>query len=276
MSQVENILTKIESLVQEANTTNTSEESKTGTNDRRDYILMEDSINWKYKDVFPKFKLKDGTPDFSYHLLSYKNNDSKDNALIILPGFSSKSRDWTFGRMNRFINQVEDLKIYSEIIIFDFHEIKPLMKEEYFGENPMKNFYDENMDHVIAGHLNHILNKLEFKNYNIIGRSAGAGISIVLSSINDKVSKLFLACPGWNEKGVKKLVEKFEDGKIIEIKIYHSIKDTHINPDETKELSQLLNNYDIKHSYEPLIIEDQKGHAFHHRIYEKLVKDLFK
>ena len=98
------------------------------------------------------------------------------------------------------------------------------MKEEYFGENPMKNFYDENMDHVIAGHLNHILNKLEFKNYNIIGRSAGAGISIVLSSINDKVSKLFLACPGWNEKGVKKLVEKFEDDKIIEIKIYHSIK----------------------------------------------------
>ena len=224
MSQVENILTKIESLVQEANTTNTSEESKTGTNDRRDYILMEDSINWKYKDVYPKFKLKDGTPEFSYHLLSYKNNESKDNALIILPGFSSKSRDWTFGRMNRFINQIEDLKIYSEIIIFDFHEIKPLMKEEYFGENPMKNFYDENMDHVIAGHLNHILNKLEFKNYNIIGRSAGAGISIVLSSINDKVSKLFLACPGWNEKGVKKLVEKFEDDKIIEIKIYHSIK----------------------------------------------------
>ena len=58
MAQVENILTKIESLVQEANTTNTSEESKTGTNDRRDYILMEDSINWKYKDVYPKFKLK--------------------------------------------------------------------------------------------------------------------------------------------------------------------------------------------------------------------------
>ena len=47
MYQVKNILTKIESLVQEANTTNTSEESKTGTNDRRDYILMEDSINWK-------------------------------------------------------------------------------------------------------------------------------------------------------------------------------------------------------------------------------------
>ena len=63
--------------------------------------------------------------------------------------------------------------------------------------------------------------------------------------------------------------------KVIKIKIYHSIKDTYINPDETKELSQLLNNYDIKHSYEPLIIEDQKGHAFHHRIYEKLVKDLF-
>lgn len=57
MSQIENILTKIESLVEEANTTNTSEESKTGTNDRRDYISMEDSEKWKYKDVFRYLKV---------------------------------------------------------------------------------------------------------------------------------------------------------------------------------------------------------------------------
>lgn len=242
------------------------------------YLFYKEISSFMLLVIIPKFKLKDGTPEFSYHLLSYKNNDSKDKALIILPGFSSKSRDWTFGRMNRFINQIENLKIYSEIIIFDFHEIKPLMNAENFGDNgekPMVNFYKQNMDHVIAGHLNHILNKLEYKNYDIIGRSAGAGISIVLSSINDNVTKLFLACPGWNEKVVKKLVEKFEANKIIEIKIYHSISDIYINPTETEELSKLLHNNNIKHYYEPLKIEDKDGHAFHHRIYEKLVKDLF-
>jgi len=276
MSQVEHILTKIEHLVLDANNTNTSDNPGKGTNDRRDYISMEDSKKWKYKDVFPKFKLKDGTPEFSYHLLNYNISDSLDNALIILPGFSSKSRDWTFGRINRFINEIENMKNYSDIIIFDFHEIKPLMKEEYFGENPMKNFYEENIDHVIAGHLHHILNKLGFNNYHLIGRSAGAGISIVLSSMNDKVSKLYLACPGWNEKGVEKLVQKFRNDKVFEIKIYHSIKDTYIHPEETEQLSVLLSKHDVKHSYEPLEIEEIDGNAFHHRIYEKLVKDLFK
>ena len=93
MSQVEHILTKIEHLVLDANNTNTSDNPGKGTNDRRDYISMEDSKKWNYKDVFPKFKLKDITPEFSYHLLNYNISDSLDNALVILPGFSSKSRD---------------------------------------------------------------------------------------------------------------------------------------------------------------------------------------
>lgn len=279
MAQVENILTKIERLILDANNTNTSDDSGKGTGDDRDKILMEDSINWKYKDVFPKFKLKDGTPEFSYHLLSYKNNDSKENALIVLPGFSSKSRDWTFGRMNRFINQVEGLKIYSEIIILDFHEIKPLMNVENFGDNgekPMVNFYKQNMDHVIAGHLNHILNKLGFSNYDVIGRSAGAGISLVLSSLNDRVTKLFLACPGWNEKGLELLIKKIKDGKDIKIGIYHSSKDTYINPEETKKLSDKLISNGIENIYKELNIDDKIGHAFHHRIYQDMIVDLLK
>lgn len=63
---------------------------------------------------------------------------------------------------------------------------------------------------------------------------------------------------------------------IFEIKIYHSIKDTYIHPEETEQLSVLLYKHDVKHSYEPLKIEEIDGNAFHHRIYEKLVQDLFK
>ena len=79
MSQVEHILTKIEHLVLDANNTITSDNPGKGTNDRRDYISMEDSKKWKYKDVFPKFKLKDGTPEFSYHLLNYTYKMSKSD-----------------------------------------------------------------------------------------------------------------------------------------------------------------------------------------------------
>ena len=67
MSQVEKILTKIESIVENANKTNSSNDKDTGTNDKRDEIIYDGE--WVYKDVYPKFKLKDDTPEFSYHLL---------------------------------------------------------------------------------------------------------------------------------------------------------------------------------------------------------------
>ena len=82
MAQVENILTKIERLILDANNTNTSDDSGKGTGDDRDKILMEDSINWKYKDVFPKFKLKDGTPEFSYHLLDMLSPINKQKSSL--------------------------------------------------------------------------------------------------------------------------------------------------------------------------------------------------
>ena len=274
MSQVEKILTKIESIVENANKTNSSNDKDTGTNDKRDEIIYDGE--WVYKDVYPKFKLKDDTPEFSYHLLHYLNNIKKDNALIVLPGFSNKSRDWTFGRINRWIKQMGEFQVYSDIIIFDFNEIKKLINEQNFGEGAMKNFYSEKIDHKISMHLNHILNKLDFKNVNLIGRSAGAGVAMVLSSLNKGVSRLSLACPGWNEGTINPLIEKINNGKKIMINIYHSKKDTRIKPEETKELSLLLEKNSINHVYEELDINEIRGHAFHHRIYDKLIYDLFK
>ena len=119
-----------------------------------------------------------------YHLLHHTNNNKKDNSLIILPGFSSKSFYWTFGRMNKFIINFDNFKKYSDIIIFDFHEIKPLINKENFGEDPLKNFYKDKIDHIISEHVNHILNKLNFKNISLIARSAGGGIAIYLSSLH--------------------------------------------------------------------------------------------
>lgn len=278
MSQENNdikIKTKIEYLIDGANKNNKSKNENKGTGDDRDQIEYNEDIIWKYKNIYPKFILKEGTPEFMYHLLQYKNDNSNSKALVILPGFSEKSRDWTFGRINRFINSKEKLKEYSDIIIFDFNEIKPLMNEQNFGKDSMKNFYKEKIDNNIGKNLNHILNSFKFSDINLIGRSAGGGLAIYLSSLNEKISKLYLACPGWNNDTVNPLLEVINNNKKkLEIKLYHSKKDTYIKISESHKLNKIFNDNNISHTYKELEINDKEGNAFHHRIHEVLIDDL--
>ena len=48
---------------------------------------------------------------------------------------------------------------------------------------------------IFAGILNKILHKLEITKCSVLGKSAGGGISIYLTSINPDVQYLYLACP---------------------------------------------------------------------------------
>jgi len=54
---------------------------------------------------------------------------------------------------------------------------------------------------IFAGILNKILHKLEIKKCSVIGKSAGGGISICLTSINPDVQYLYLACPALTRRG---------------------------------------------------------------------------
>lgn len=47
--------------------------------------------------------------------------------IFILPGFSEKSLCWTVGRINRFIDIINE-KGFGEIFIFDFGDVKRLTK----------------------------------------------------------------------------------------------------------------------------------------------------
>ena len=60
------------------------------------------------------------------------------------------------------------------------------------------NDYDKQDEYksIFANILNKILRRLEITKCSVVGKSAGGGVSIYLTSVNPDVQYLYLACPG--------------------------------------------------------------------------------
>ena len=259
--------------------------------------LIEDSIDesnfdWKYIG-FKNYKLELGTfndkgdqneievPVSCMHL----GNDSKENNLIIIPGMSNQSFAWTLGRINRFRKEL--LSKYSDIYIFDNSSIGKIPEES--SKNHGKS-QPEIYAFISQIYATLIYNDLAISKFDILGRSAGGGISLFLSLLYsaDSIINTYLACPGFdygyildildsNWKGLSK--DDLKDKKVL---ISHSVDDLKIKLEEkggTINLYHLLlsRNFDVElQLIRGLNNPDGKESWLNHRIQPDLIEKIIK
>ena len=271
---VESISQNLKTLMSKSNDTNENQDKGIGKDKNgvcADTIREEDLTNWKLIDISgsEKFyiKWKGEKYEYGFKILKYDFN-KKGNPILVIPGYSSKSGHWTFGRINNFIRSgLFDNKNISTLYIILFVGLKEIISDHV----TQKEYYSENVHFQVSNHIDKIIRspKMKLENLKIIARSAGASHGIVLSK-EKYVDSLYLAAPGYNKKTVEKYTES---GRKIPIHIYWSINDRYINlKDEEKgilNLQILMDQYLGVHIYKYI---DNENHGHNHRIPPELVK----
>lgn len=252
--------------------TNIINESDKGIGNESDNISKSDLEKWKYYDIVPKFNLKweEKVYEYGFRLLQYNLKD-EGYPMLVIPGYSDKSGQWTFGRVNKFIqNGLFDQKNISSVYIILFVGLKQIITD-VIGQD---NFYVSDLPYKISKDIDKVIRspKLELKNLVLVGRSAGGSHALNIAE-NDYVDSLHLACPGYNEVVIKSFNNS---GRKLPISVYWSINDRYINlKDKDKgldKLKELLNQEINEYVYDYITDE---SHGKNHRIPSELVENLF-
>ena len=232
----------------------------------KDKLTLEKLKSWKYKKIDTHGDQKFFEDNESYYIYNKKLNDN-GNLLVILPGLSMKSISWTIGRISYYLDKYPDkFKIFSEIIIFDFHELK---KNKVITDNLAEG------SKIISNHLDKIIRNInkENKKVSILGRSYGGSIGIRLAE-NDYVYGLNLASPGHDPKiGLSELLKERDN---LEIRICSTKEDEKVH---IKEIIRMINQlYDINYreeyfNFEIFSIKPYEDFT-NHRIHDWSIKNL--
>ena len=230
-----------------------------------DKLTIEKLKSWKYKKIDTNGNQKFFENE-SYYIYNKKLNDN-GNLLVILPGLSIKSIAWTIGRISYFLNEYPDkFKKFSEIYIFDFHELK---KSKVITNNLAEG------SKIISNHLDKIIRTInkDSKKVSILGRSYGGGIGIRLAE-NDYINGLNLASPGHDPKiGLMELLEKRDD---LKIRICSTKEDKKVH---IKEIIRMINQlYENKYveeyfDFEIFSIKPYEDYI-NHRIHDWSIQNL--
>lgn len=135
------------------------------------------------------------------------NPNNLENNLIVIPGYSNKS----------FLSM---LKIVMKSLLFNNYCVYVLcwgLTIKQLSDDITKDITDQSEQYKINEEfrieLAKILNKIlrssnfESKNLNLLGKSAGGGIAIHISGMNEMIKKLLLCCPA-TTYGCKPLVNR--------------------------------------------------------------------
>jgi len=272
MSEIKDLseidITTLEDFRKNANAINQSEK---GVGNDSDNVSESDLEKWKYYDIVPKFnlKFKDESKEYGFRLLKYFLKEN-GQPMLIIPGYSDKSGQWTFGRINKFIqNGLFDQKNISSVYIILFVGLKEIITD-FIGQD---NFYKSDLPYKISKDIDKIIRspKLQLNNLVLVGRSAGGSHALNIAE-NNYVSSLHLACPGYNEI----VIESFnKSNRKIPISVYWSINDRYINlKDKDKgleKLKELLNQEINDYVYDYI---DNMNNGENHRIPPELIKNL--
>ena len=119
----------------------------------------------------------------------------------------------------------------------------------------------------IGSQLNKIVKSMEKTNISVLGRSAGGALAIILSSTNDNVKGLNLACPGYEDQMLQDLIDS---GNMIPIRMVWAEEDTKIPIKDGDKLNTILsaNKYDINFIK---IKTGKEGDKYNHRIHKELI-----
>ena len=266
----------LEKLRVKSNETNENEE--TGIGNKTDNIEEKDLKMWNLieniniKGQSDKgillTKVKSEEKYYRFKLLTCELSKT-GKPILVIPGYSSKSIHWTFGRINKFIKdgKFKDKNISTINIIF-FDGLKDIVKKIGLQE-----FYSSDLPFQVSNHIDKVIKSQNLDNNLIlIGRSAGASHALNLAE-NNYIDSLHLACPGYDKKTIESFNEKSR--KDLVVSVYWSINDRYIDlNDEVKGLTNLiiLLNRPVK-SFIYTYIKDE-SHGKNHRIPPELIKDL--
>ena len=211
----------------------------------------------------------------NFNLFHLRNLDSEYNSkpLIILPGYSSDSLAMTLTRTSRMKNEIFS-KGFSDIYIFDFTGIGGRKKDkpEEPGLNIQAAVNDINgMYEIISEHLSKYISE-NYKNFSILGRSAGGGLSLQLVFLHglEPVS-LNLAAPGYSYDDIKEHIIAYPN-KDLPIRICWAKEDKKISEKDGQKLKELLNDYTDFMYY--LVVVGSEDDKATHRIQPILLDNL--
>lgn len=245
--------TELEKFYLECNENNKTEGIET------DIVDSSKFNQWKYYNVEPEIDLLG--LKINYSMFRYQNHESKlDKQLIVIPGFSKKSICWTLGRINLYLEKLQE--IYSDICIFNLIDLKN--KTELLKGQGHCNY---EIYKGIGSQLNKILKSMGKNNISLLGRSAGGALAIILSSINDNVNGLNLACPGYEDQMIQDFVDS---GNMIPIRMVWAEEDTKIPIEKGDKLNTILsaNKFDINFIK---VSTGKSEHKYNHRIQKELI-----
>jgi len=202
-----------------------------------------------------------------WSILTITTNAKTGRILFCIPGFSEKSYTNFVLKIKEGMGHIKDK--YDFIIILKFSETvknqQNIRLNEISPEDKLKvenGLYNE-LAHIVYKIIHKL--KRQFSNYNfdILGKSAGCGVSVFLCRLDNSITRLFLAVPAIINKleeliPIKDRIKKFK---------MHMVKD-----DDTINFSNYEEyNRQSKELFdENVIVYEQGGHELSSSFLENL------
>lgn len=166
-------------------------------------------------------------------IVKVKLDFPENKPLVVIPGYSTDSFESGFNILMQGFDHIKEK--YSEMYAFCWGStIKKLTKDYSAHEKDEAKAFVLNEEIRIK--LAHVLDKIlrspdmKLTNVTILGKSAGAGVSIHIASINPEIKFLYIACPGTNGRG-----KTLKDKKDLPIKLMWNKDDDKLPFDISKE-----------------------------------------
>jgi len=164
------------------------------------------------------------------NLLTIKLRNPSGRPLLMIPGYSFRSFNDMLEKIFEVISSVENK--YSVLYAVNWGEtIKAITKDLGTGLSDAENYVKQDEFRVeIASVLDKCIRspELDLKNFTVLSKSAGGGVSFFLAGINPEIKTLLVCCPGTSNRGKavadrKELVIKLawnKDDNILPFEIY--------------------------------------------------------
>jgi hypothetical protein len=214
------------------------------------YLETKDTIKGIYEILtvsHPKIESNYGT----ISIVKVKLNNKENKPLVIVPGYSNDSFKSGFDLLIKDLDSYKDK--YSVMYAVCWGSIIKEVTKNY--PKDAKNKDEEyTLNEEIRVKLAHVLDKIlrspdmALTNITIFAKSAGAGVSIHIASMNLEVKYLYISCPGTNNRG-RALIDR----KQLPIKLSWNKDDNKLPYSVAQEFIQVFeqneNNF-VFHHYE--------------------------
>lgn len=184
-------------------------------------------------------------------------DNKEEKSLVVVPGYSNDSFMSGFDVIMKGFDHIKSK--YSVMYVFCWGStIKNLTKDYSAHEKDEEKAFKLNEELRIK--LAHVLDKIlrspdmDLKNFTILAKSAGAGVSIHVAGMNPEVKYLDIACPGTNSRGTP--LAKRKD---IKIKMMWNKDDDKINYTTSMEFIKIFEEQGNDFEF---ISYDVGGHEF--------------